>query len=207
VVDLVEDHQGARVHRPRLVGERRRCDARIGDGLALELPRASAPATAEARIQVQADLARRIRPLHLEVLGGRDHDHLLDRAGLQQLGGDPKSERGLAGSRGGDGEEVGRRQLPVAGQRSHLPGAQARSRAPRCPSGERRGEVINCRGRQGSPPCHWFCLQNEHGESDPDQVGHGVPYVPVAIGDEPPLDHLAHDSVDGEQAGNQPDTP
>ena len=43
--------------------------------------------------------------------------------------------------------------------------------------------------------------------TDPEQVRNGIPDIPVAIGNETPLDELAHDSVDGEQPGHQPDTP
>ena len=207
-MNLVEDHQRAGVHRPRLVGEGGSSDACVGHGLALELPRAPALAAAEPRIQVQADLARGVGPLHLQVLGRRDHDHLFDRAGFQQLRGDAEGEGRLACPRGCDGEEIGRRQLAVAGQRSHLPGAQPRGRAPRRASGEGWGEVVNRGGRQGSPPRRWLCVQHgEGGHTDPEQVCDGVPHVTIAIGDETPLDELAHDSVYGEQAGDQTDTP
>ena len=92
---------------------RRRCtcgrhaDLGVGDHGAVEVGRGVHVGVAERRRRAGCRPGpRRLRPLRLQVLGRRDHGDRVDRAVGQQLGGDPQGERGLAGARRGDRQEV-----------------------------------------------------------------------------------------------------
>jgi hypothetical protein len=73
-------------------------DLRVGDRDAVELPRVRALTVAEARVESDADAGRGIRPLRLQVLGGRDDDEALDDAAAQQFGRETQGEGRLAGA-------------------------------------------------------------------------------------------------------------
>ena len=96
---------------------------------------------------VFADPGGSVRPLLLQVLRRADHGEPLHGAALQQLGGHPQRERGLAGARGRYREEVTRGGPQVAVQRLLLPGAQLVSGAPGGSTGEGRWQLRGCRDR------------------------------------------------------------
>ena len=99
-------------------------DLGVGDGDAVEVARRARPGVAERRVEPDADPVRGVRPLPLEVLGRGDDGDRADVAALEQLGGDPQRERGLAGAGRRDREEVARassggtRRAPPAARRA-----------------------------------------------------------------------------------------
>ena len=119
VVDLVEHREG----RPREVVReqvRRRGDLLIRDHDAVDLLAPGAVGVAPARVQVQPDQIRRVRPLRAQ-RRSRAHDDDLAGAGrADRLAG---GER-LARPRGRDEEEVGARMRGVAREELRLPGSR-----------------------------------------------------------------------------------
>lgn len=142
MVHLVEDHERTPRERELTVELRPHRYLRVGDGHAVEVPRVPAHPVGEGGVEADSDAVRRLRPLALEVLGGRDHGDALDRAVVQQLGGQAQREGRLARTRGGGGEEVPRLVLEVRLESLRLPGPQLVRRAPRGPPRERRGQVL-----------------------------------------------------------------
>lgn len=144
VVDLVEDHEGLALLDPVPVQHGPHTDTGVRDGdpvvVLAERPRAV------LGIQLDADPRGRLRPLLLEVLGGRDDGDLLDDVVVQHPGRQRQREGRLAGCRGGDRQEVTRLLLDVLLHRALLPGAQLAGGTPGGAAGERRGQVVGMRG-------------------------------------------------------------
>ena len=136
VVHLVEDHERAARHRELAVQRRPHRDLRVGDRDAVEVPGAPAVGVAEPRVEPDAGAGRGIRPLPLEVVGGRDDGDAVDDAPGAQLGGEAQGERGLAGARRRSGEEVARhaRRGTARGPRP-----ARRAACSRCPRRARSG--------------------------------------------------------------------
>lgn len=128
VVDLVEDDEGLALFAPVAVQHRADADARVrhGDAVVVLAERA------RAVLGVQPDPypRGRLRPLLLQMLGRRDHGHLLHDMVVQQPGGEGEREGRLAGAGCGDGEEVARLLLEVLLHRPLLPGPQLARGAP-----------------------------------------------------------------------------
>ena len=82
------------------------------------------------RVELDPYPRGRFRPLLLQVLGRRDHGHLLHDMVVQQPGGERQREGRLAGAGCGDGEEITRLLLDVPLQRPLLPGTQLVGGAP-----------------------------------------------------------------------------
>ena len=113
VVDLVEDDQ-----RPARVGalavqHRVRRDLGVGHGHAGEIGRRPALGIAVRGVDRDAEPARRLRPLVLQVLGGSDDSDRGDLAPREQLGRDGQGVRRLPRAGRGDKQEVTPRDLEV----------------------------------------------------------------------------------------------
>jgi hypothetical protein len=126
VVDLVQDHEGLAGHRPPPVHRGRHAHLRIRQDGAVEVARGVHVGVAERMVELDADPGRGGRPLCLQMLGRADHGDRFDRAVGEQLGGDPQSEGGLAGARGGDRHEVVGPAPQVLHKSLALPGPQRR---------------------------------------------------------------------------------
>ena len=124
VVDLVEDDQRAAVLGALAVQRRVRRDLRVGDGHPGEVRTGPALGVAVSGVDGDAEPAGRLRPLMLEVLGGRDDGERGDLAPGEQFGRDGEGVGGLAGPGRGDQEEVTSGQAEVLVIRVLLPPAQ-----------------------------------------------------------------------------------
>ena len=134
VVDLVEDDERLALLAAVAVQHRPHAHTRVRDGdavvLLAERPRAV------LRVQLDPYPRGGLGPLLLQVLGRRDHGHLLHDVVVQQPGREGERERRLAGARGGDGEEVSRLLLEVPLHGPLLPGTQLARGAPGGAAGE-----------------------------------------------------------------------
>lgn len=134
MVDLVQDDEGLALLDAVAVehGPHTHTRVRHGDALVLlaERPRAV--------LGIQLDPYPRggLRPLLLQVLGRRDHGHLLHDVVVQQPGRERQRERRLAGAGRGDGQEVAWLLLDVLLQRPLLPGTQLAGGTPGGAAGE-----------------------------------------------------------------------
>ena len=99
-------------------------DRLVGDGDAVEVGRLRPVRVRPVRLQVDAVAARVGGPLAADVGGRTGHDDAGDEAGAQHPVGDVQAEGGLAGRRGGRGEEAGGRVRPHGLGRLLLPGAE-----------------------------------------------------------------------------------
>ncbi len=124
VVDLVEDHQGAPVHRALPVQDRVRGDLCVGHRHPGEVGGGPALRVAVGGVQGDADVVRGLRPLVLEVLGGGDHGDRGDLPAGQQFSGDGQRPGRLACSRGGDKQEIAPGQVKILPVRCLLPAPQ-----------------------------------------------------------------------------------
>jgi hypothetical protein len=124
VVHLVEHDQGAPVLGAGPVQQRVRGDTGVGDRDAGVVRGGASGRVAEVRVDGHPDLGRGLRPLLLEVLGGRHHGDRVDHPVGAQLGGHAQREGRLAGPGRGHGQEVLRGRGQVAGQRAALPGPE-----------------------------------------------------------------------------------
>ncbi len=147
VVDLVEDDEGLALLDAVAVQHGPHADTRIRDGDALVLL-AERPG-AVLGVELDPYPRRRLGPLLLQMLGGRDHGHLLHDMVVQQPGGERQRERRLAGAGSGDGEEVTRLLLEVPLHRPLLPGTQLAGGAPGGTAGEGGREVMVRGGTRG----------------------------------------------------------
>ena len=121
VVDLVEDDQRAAVLGALAVQHRVRRDLRVGDGHPGEVGTGPALGIAVGGVDGDAEPPGRLRPLMLEVLGGRDDGERGDLAPGEQLSRDGQGVGGLAGPGRGDQEEVTSGQAEVLVIRVLLP--------------------------------------------------------------------------------------
>ncbi|GDY65260.1 hypothetical protein SAV14893_046530 [Streptomyces avermitilis] len=122
MVDLVEDDEGLALLGPVPVQHRAHPDTGVRDGDAVVL--LAERSRAVLGIEFDPDPCGGLRPLLLQMLGRRDHGHLLHDVVVQQPGSERQREGRLAGAGRGDGEEVTRLLLEVPLHRPLLPGTQ-----------------------------------------------------------------------------------
>ena len=121
VVDLVEDDQRAAAGGALAVQGRMRRDLGVGDGHAGEVGGRRALRVAVTGVDGDAEPARGLRPLVLEVLGGRDDGQRGDLTPGEQLGRDGERVRRLPRPGRGDQQEITPRDLEVLAVRVLLP--------------------------------------------------------------------------------------
>ena len=124
VVDLVEDHQRAPVHRALPVQDRVRGNLGVGHRHPGEVGGGPALRVAVGGVEGDPGVVRGLRPLVLEMLGGRDHGDRGDLPAGQQLGGDGQRPGCLACSWGGDEQEIAPGQAEILPVGFLLPGPQ-----------------------------------------------------------------------------------
>jgi hypothetical protein len=136
MVDLVEDDQRPPGHGAPPVHLGRHADLGVGDHGTVEVGGGVQVRVAERGVELDAHPGRGLRPLGLQMLRRGHHGDRLDGAVVQQLGGDPEGEGGLAGAGRGDRREVLGTATQVLHHRLALPGPQGRKRLerrqPRC---------------------------------------------------------------------------
>jgi hypothetical protein len=127
-MDLVKDDERRASEMVREQVRRGR-DLLIGDGNAVHVGPPGAVGVAPARVEVQTDAVRGVGPLRAQ--GGRraDDDELLAARGAGRLAGG----QGLAGSRGGDQQEVAIGRGGVPRQEGRLPGTRRNGHGVRPP--------------------------------------------------------------------------
>ena len=150
-MDLVEDDQCPAGSGPVVVQDRLRRHLRIGQGHTVVAGSVLALRILEIRVEFDAHARGRVGPLHLQVFGRSDHRHPIDDLSGQKLCGQPQSERGLAGARGGDCEKVLRLFLEVEFESLRLPGTQLPCRSPCGALGKGRWQLFS----SGGPWCSW----------------------------------------------------
>ena len=124
VVDLVEDDQRPAVLGALPVQRRVRGDLRVGDGHPGEVGTGAALGVGIAGIDRDAEPGRRLRPLMLEVLGGRDDGEPGDLAPREQFAGQGERVPGLPRPGRSDQQEVAPGQPEVLEVRVLLPAPQ-----------------------------------------------------------------------------------
>lgn len=147
VVDLVEDDERLALLDTIAMQHGPHANPGIGHGDAVVLL-AERPG-AVLGIEFDPYPRRRLGPLLLQMLGGRDHGHLLHDMVVQQPGGERQRERRLAGAGSGDGEKVTRLLLEISLHRLLLPGTQLAGGAPGGTAGEGGREVMARGGSRG----------------------------------------------------------
>ena len=124
VVDLVEDDQRPAVLGALPVQRRVRRDLRVGNGHPVEVGTGAALGVGVSRVDRDAEPGRRLRPLMLEVLGGRDDGERGDLAPREQFAGQGERVHGLPRPGRGDQQEVAPGQPEVLEIRVLLPAPQ-----------------------------------------------------------------------------------
>lgn len=172
VVDLVENDERLALLGAIAMQHGPHTDTRVrhGDAVVLLAERPGAV----LGIELDPYPRRRLGPLLLQMLGGRDHGHLLHDMVVQQPGGERQRERRLAGAGGGDGEKVTRLLLEIPLHRLLLPGTQLAGGAPGGAAGEGGREVMGgAGGSAGGGGSHGLrgCWSNGKGPRAARQVG------------------------------------
>ena len=126
VVDLIEDDQRASVLGALPVQRGMRRDLRVGDGHPMEVRAGRALGVAVRGVDRETEPAGRLRPLVLEVLGGRDDGEPGNLTPGEQLAGQGERVRRLPRPGGGDQQEVAPGQPEVLVVRVLLPPSQVR---------------------------------------------------------------------------------